>query len=606
MAVFSMIALVAAVLSMSAGFYFRQAALDAQMKSLSRVIEVAAQEMLKQVETNAFELGMKLGHSREIVEAARTVVETGQNEALITLLDDPFITGFASFSDINLVKLRVFDLDMKYIAESNQGIQGIGEHLPPYLQDIISKRDRIDRLKAVDALWLSSEGPLFSAVVLLGGLRPEGYLEVVIDPVLNLPDISKITQTPVSIFSMKGEQISGAQSRSEDEYLPVEYVLHTSDGFPAFRIVGLENVATLSREMKRTQVITISGFLLLSLATLLLALWLFNRFMLLPLSSMTGNMMEMARGKLDLSINDKGLSEFHLLANSFNAMANQVRMRTNDLERILDLDESAIICFDQDQEVVFFNEAAKLLFGYSNDEFRDLGMIELFVDDVPSAISSVDSNDNDEAKKLHTTLLCKHSDGHEFECTGDINTIDVLEQNGQAIALNPVTQGERTQSAKNEQRLEAIEHSISSLLNFAKENPSLMLGLDNIADLSVANLETATEKALIREKAVNVMSLSLACWERELGKSKLDLAEESRIWPVYMDKSTPTTRTLDKYLNLELCPKNPRSKRVMDTAEFVLRSAENKSSRAREKLRIELAAFRQLLSGLKPPVAGSA
>jgi len=601
-AIFSMIALVAVVLSLSAGFYFRQSALDAQMNSLSRVIEVAAQEMLKQIRTNAFELGMKLGHSQKIVEAARTTVETGQKETLIALLDDPFITGFASFSDINLVKLRVFNLDMEYIAESSQGAQGIGEQLPPYLQSIISNRDKKDRLKAIDALWLSAERPLFSAVVLLGGLRPEGYLEVVIDPVLNLPDISKITQTPVSIFSMAGEQINTVPDHSEDEYLPVEYVLYTSDGLPAFRIVGLEDVANLSMEMKRTQVITITGFLLLSLATLLFALWLFNRFMLSPLSSMAGNMIAMARGELGLSINDKGLSEFHVLADSFNAMANQVRMRTNDLERILDLDESAIICFDQDQEVVFFNKAAKLLFGYSNDEFRDLGMIELFVDDVSSLVSNVESTDSNKVNKLHTLILCKHMDGHEFQCTGDINTIDVLEQSGQAIALNPVTDGEQPQSAKNEQRLEAVEQSISGLLKFAKENPSLMLGLDNIADLSVAGVESATEKAVIREKAVSVMSLALACWERELGKSKLDLAEESRIWPVYIDKSTPTTRTLDKYLNLEICPKNPRSKRVVDTAEFVLRRAENKNSRAREALRIELVAFRQLVSGVKSQI----
>mgnify|MGYP007101512287 FL=1 len=100
------------------------------------------------------------------------------------------------------------------------------------------------------------------------------------------------------------------------------------------------------------------------------------------------------------------------------------------------------------------------------------------------------------------------------------------------------------------------------------------------------------------------MNMALACWEHELGKSKLDLAEESGIWPVYIDKSTPTTRTLDKYLSLDNCPKNPRSKRVIDTAEFVLRMIPNENSKPCDQLRSALAAFRQLLSGVKS-VAGT-
>ena len=44
-AIFVMIGIVAIVLSLLAGSYFRKSALDAQMTSLSRVLEVATQEM---------------------------------------------------------------------------------------------------------------------------------------------------------------------------------------------------------------------------------------------------------------------------------------------------------------------------------------------------------------------------------------------------------------------------------------------------------------------------------------------------------------------------------------------------------------------------------
>lgn len=599
-AIFTMIAVVAIILSLLAGSYFRQSALAAQVGSLSRVLEVAAREMQQKLRDHTFDVGMKLGHSNKLIRAFNSAVETGRDEALVAQLDDPFITGFAGFSDIDLVKLRVYDPALEFVGESTLGIQGLENRLPRYLEGTISKRQPKERLKTVDALWLSSAGPLFSAVVPLGGLRPVGYLEVVADPAFNLPEIARITGTPVSSYSMTGELVSAVEQGDPQVYLPVEYVLHTTDGVPAFRIVGLENVAKLSADMMRTQTITITGFLLLSLGTLLVAMWLFSRFMLSPVSAMVRNMRLMANGRLDMAINNRGLREFHVLADAFNTMANMVRMRTNDLERLLDMDDSAILCFDHDSEIVFFNKAVAPMFGYSGDELGDLDMAELFLDDLSAMMDGRDTDQRPE-NKLHRVISCRSRDGGEFKCDAVINALDVMGQRGMAVALNAVTGEDRTASIQSEQRLDAVEHSLTSLLEFASSNPSLVLSSGHLPD--TAGSATVAEKALIREESVRLMNLALACWERELDKSKLDLAEQSGIWPVYIDKSTPTTRTLDKYLNLDLCPKNPRSKRVVDTAEFVLRCVDNNSPGC-DKLEHGLEAYRMLVSGVKAKAAG--
>ena len=595
-AVFVMIGVVAIVLSMLAGAYFRESALDAQINSLSRVLEVAAQEMQQRVRARSFDLGMKLAHSQKLVSAFNEAMQTGQDDALTTLLDDPFVSGFAGFSEINLVKLRTYTPDLQLIGESSVGVEEMQPALPEYLAGIISNRDRDDRLKGVDALWLSSMGPLHSSVIPLGGLRPVGYLEVVVDPVFNLKDIAAITQTPVSIYSMSGDLVSSVNEGVSSEYLPVVYVLRTPDGLPAFRVVGLEDVALLSEEMARIKTVTITGFLMLALATLLLALWLFSRFMLSPVSAMVRNMREMAQGNLDMAVENKALREFHELSDAFNTMASQVRMRTNDLERLLDLDDNAILCFDRDREMVYFNRSAATLFGYSRDEISDLDLNDLFMDDVAALTGRLETTEGRRQEdKLHEVLTCRHKDGHEFHCDSVINAIDVMGQQGYAIALNTVAGDDRIMSAQSEQRLDVVEQSLTSLLEFAKSNPSLMLG-----SLAEADSAGGVDKGVVREHAVSVMNLALACWERELGKSKLDLAEQSRIWPVYIDKSTPVTRTLDKYLNLDNCPKNPRSKRVVDTAEFVLRHLPDEGSAACGQLRQALDDFRQLLSGVKP------
>jgi len=599
-AIFSMIGITAIVLSMFAGTYFKQAALDAQMNSLSRVIEVASQEMLKKVRVHTFDLGMKLSHSQELISMVKAynLSKSAINEKhLIELLDDPFVNGFVGVYEIDLNKIRVYNLDLELVSESSAGRKNLDNKLTEFISTMVASRKATDRLKAIDVLWMFDQEPLFSTLVPLGGLRPVGYLEIVVNPVFNLPDIGKITKTPVHFYSMSGEQLDIEDQEITDAYLPVAFTLPASDGTPAFKIVGYENINALNREMNQTQAVTISGFLLLSLCVLLFALWLFNRFLFSPVSQMIDDMQRITHGKLELTVNNKGLREFHIFADAFNSMTEQVRMRTNDLQRLLNLDDSALMCFDHDNDAVYFNEGATSCFGYSSDEIIDLDIDDLFSDDVTALLQSSDAASLQGS--LHSLLNCKHKDGHVFQCNASINVVDVMGQSGFAIALNTKTDKEALPSSQSDQRLNAVEQTLSSLLAFARDNPGAMPGLGNLGLADVNDSESNSQKLLLREHVVKVMNLALACWQHEIGKTKLNLAEESKIWPVYMDKSTPTTRTLDKYLNIELCPKNPRSQRAIDTAEFVLRKPNESKTIKCKELQLALDSFRQLLSGIK-------
>lgn len=605
--IFVMIGLVASILSLLAGNYFRQAALDAQVGSLSRVIEVASQEMLKAVRGHTFDLGMRLAHSDEMIQALRNASLPGGRAHLVGQLDDPFINGFVGFANINLEKIRIYDLDLKFVAESAKGIAGLEKRLDSHLVQALSQRRGVERLKAVDALWNSPGGPLHSTLVPIGGLRQIGYLEIIINPVFNLPDIGAITRTPISIFSPAGRSILVSGQHDSDNQLAVEYLLNASDGTPAFKIVGYENVEKLNAAMERTRIVTISGFLLLTFGTLLFALWLFNRFLFLPVRRMVMDMKQMAAGKLDLTVDKSGLREFSLLAETFNAMAHQVRQRTNDLERLLDLDDSAILCFGNDLEAVYFNRGAATLFGYSPNEIDDLDLGDLFGEDLVSLMRDAGLATAPPGGKLQARLTCIRKDGSRVERDAMIRALDVRGGQGIAVMLHSMPRTDDYLSAetvvtsfqRSEQRMNAVEQSLNSLLEIARNAPGFM-SATRIEQFGSASAESGAERPAIREQAVNVMLCALACWERDLDKSKLDLAEESGIWPVYIDKSTPTTRTLDKYLNIETCPKNPRTQRVVDTAEFVLKQLGRRSTAERKTLQQALNDFRLLISGVRP------
>jgi len=234
---------------------------------------------------------MKMGLSSDLIRATRDHNVENNRERISAILDDPFINVFVGFSNINLEKIRVYGLDLSLIAQSQQGVKGLDNNLDDYLVKKIVQRKGIERLKAIDVLWMSPHGPMHSTLVPVGGLHLIAYLEVIVNPAFNLPDIGNITKTPISVYSINGDPVTVSQIETKnDNYLPIQFTLNTSEGKPAYKIIGYEDVAKLDKEMGETQFVTISGFLVLSLITLIFALWLFNRFLFVPLKRMIRDM----------------------------------------------------------------------------------------------------------------------------------------------------------------------------------------------------------------------------------------------------------------------------------------------------------------------------
>ncbi len=83
--------------------------------------------------------------------------------------------------------------------------------------------------------------------------------------------------------------------------------------------------------------------------------------------------------------------------------------------------------------------------------------------------------------------------------------------------------------------------------------------------------EKALNEAQIRQIIIELMNISLRYWKEDTKKTKIDLAEESNIWTVSLDKGgTFRTRTLDKYLRYSTIPSNPRYNDILDTGYFIL------------------------------------
>lgn len=106
------------------------------------------------------------------------------------------------------------------------------------------------------------------------------------------------------------------------------------------------------------------------------------------------------------------------------------------------------------------------------------------------------------------------------------------------------------------------------------------------------NIEMPNQKD-VREVTVQLIRSCIAMWQKYSGKGKVELAESSRLWRVYMDGSTAKTRTLDKYLSLQTLPKNPRWETVSRTAQYVLEQCQLDEKDQQELIK-QITLFNQL------------
>ncbi len=77
-------------------------------------------------------------------------------------------------------------------------------------------------------------------------------------------------------------------------------------------------------------------------------------------------------------------------------------------------------------------------------------------------------------------------------------------------------------------------------------------------------------KQTLKVQLVSTMIDALSIWEKTTGKDRIELAERSKVWTISIDNGTLRTRSLDKYLDVDKIPQNPRWRNVVKTCHFIL------------------------------------
>lgn len=327
------------ILSLVSGEYFFKAAREAQLYSLNRVIQVATKDIMRDLHDHAYDIATTLSVKGKIPGEFRKAAQSGYTENLVRVLDDPFVTGFVGAHIVKLVKIRAYDLTFRFVAEGNEGIQGLPQQIPQtlYLQGY--DRKGAERAKAVSGLWQHDDESYYSVLVPMGGVFVSGYLEIVVDPVVSLVKLSDKMGSPISIRSgINPDKVYYESEQAIAELLPIEYALETSLGAPAYILTSYEDIAKLGESVNKTVFSSISMFVGLVVIVLLVAIWLFQLFLFKPLNIMLDQIRNITDGDFSRDLEIKGLAEIDVLADEFNKMAKEIRSREEALTRLSVID----------------------------------------------------------------------------------------------------------------------------------------------------------------------------------------------------------------------------------------------------------------------------
>ncbi|MFW5488506.1 MAG: ATP-binding protein [Desulfovibrio sp.] len=268
-----------------------------------------------------------------------------------------------------------------------------------------------------------------------------------------------------------------------------------------------------------------------------------------------------------------------------------LRQRQLRLARILDSLDDALLAVNLSREVGFCNRAFEELTGYRAGDLLGRPAPSLFFAphnaDVQELLGLPGSNPQSSGRpRVFEDVQLRAKDGKGIGVTIFATDVEVEEEPLALLVVRPLNTADSRQdmmvSAAMLEQLNANRQRILNLeeamLAVESGDEARQLGmvedlktLDGLLERMGNRLSARMQAPGRRQLAVEVMMLCVTCWEGCTGTSKADLAEQSGLWNVYMEKDGYfRTQTLDKYLSQDTLPQKPRWQKIHATADFVL------------------------------------
>jgi two-component system, sensor histidine kinase ChiS len=228
-------------------------------------------------------------------------------------------------------------------------------------------------------------------------------------------------------------------------------------------------------------------------------------------------------------------------------------------------------------EINFCNHPFEILTGYPAKDILGHPVTELFhdlsADCCTGLLSALKSRDDHNKERYYSDISIRRT-GQRDKIRTDI-CLSFPDLEGDDLGFLIIKKPGQDLSSSDLRRLSRFE-TLLERVSARSGNQSFreredLKAIDDLLEELNAHLCPDAVQDTKRRLAVKVLNMTCDLWAVSTKQSKLDLAERSGIWNIYIEKDGwARTQTLDKYLKEETLPARPRWKSVLQTADFVL------------------------------------
>jgi CheY-like chemotaxis protein/nitrogen-specific signal transduction histidine kinase len=260
-------------------------------------------------------------------------------------------------------------------------------------------------------------------------------------------------------------------------------------------------------------------------------------------------------------------------------LENDLRISQERLIGILNIEEDAIICLNQDFELVFFNRGAEQVFDYKASSIIQQESCVIFPN--PKFKEKILKKTNTSMKEF-CQLLIQPKNKTPYMVEAYLSTVNSKEESLITIVFpdhqrthakvnlvpDPVPQQDISLDLVQMNKGLLVQHDRMTALEEAMTGVYRLLSHKQIATGPISQVDVFDQEK--RKLIVQSMNQALEYWEISTGNTKTELAEKSGIWHVRLEGGNFITRTLNRYLKLDQLPQKPRIREVIRTVNYVL------------------------------------
>jgi len=257
------------------------------------------------------------------------------------------------------------------------------------------------------------------------------------------------------------------------------------------------------------------------------------------------------------------------------------------LLNVLDISTELIILMNDELQVIYANEKANKALSGLNQGLLGVSILELVNQELGTTLQRLIKEQPAEAYTVNTAGIspginwnASIKNYYEYGKTYLALVITpVFETSLQEPDQNSAIANLSLELNENRKKIDEIEGVLRQVISeplsietsvTESNSDQLMPEEANAIEVSASLPSLSNHK----EDLVSLLRASLNLWERHTQQGKVELAERSRCWRVYVDGTTVKTRTFDKYLNARSVPDRPRWRAVVRTANYVLASCD--------------------------------